>query len=278
MLTDSTHSPAQHLLITLLSDYQEIAGLIPSGLLVEVLGDLGVSSDAARTALSRLVRSGLIVRSKIGRSTAYQLSALGKQEVADSIERILSFGEPQPWDERWTLVAFSVSGDNDRQLRHQLRSRLRVHGFSPIYDGLWAAREASVDQAKALVKGLVVNDISFFRGTVEFSEPLKARLLASREIDSLRSDYEMFIETFGPLQKRIMRDEVSPSESLIARTRLLDAWRTFPGRDPDLSEEFLGADWPRGCAREIFIQCFRDLAPTAELRLKTLLKAYAGGE
>ena len=44
--------------------------LVVIALIVDLLADLGVSSDASRTALSRLVKQGLIERSRSGRATS----------------------------------------------------------------------------------------------------------------------------------------------------------------------------------------------------------------
>src|SRR6266700_2123144 len=74
------------LLLTLLGDYwwQQNAHL-PSAALVALLAEFGVSDTAARAALSRLVRHGLLVMSKQGRQTFYRLREAASQLAELSI-------------------------------------------------------------------------------------------------------------------------------------------------------------------------------------------------
>ncbi len=65
-----------------------------------------------------------------------------------------------------------------------------------------------------------------------------------------------------------------PSDALIARTRVMDEWRAFPGLDPDLPAELLPSAWPRARARELFIGCYDLLGPLAALRVRQIITRY----
>jgi phenylacetic acid degradation operon negative regulatory protein len=275
MLTDSQNSPAQRLIVTLLADYQNVASAVPSALIVDLLADLGVSSDAARTALSRLVKQGLIDRSRAGRSTSYRLSASGRRDVDETYDLILSFGSDREWDGEWTVVAYSVTENNDRQMRHQLRARLRADGFAAVYDGLWVAPHATIESARSATREVGVADVTFFRGRVELSDAAIQRLLQSWEIDEVEAGYTSFISHFMPLRERLAQGLVSPAEALVARADLMSAWRLFPRRDPELPEEILGRVWPRAQARRLFLGCLDGLTSAAELRFRTIFNSYA---
>src|SRR5580658_2434514 len=63
------------LLLTLLGDYWwQRTEPLPSAAIVALLAEFGVSDSAARAALSRLTRNGLLVTSKSGRRTFSRLS------------------------------------------------------------------------------------------------------------------------------------------------------------------------------------------------------------
>jgi phenylacetic acid degradation operon negative regulatory protein len=275
MLTDSQNSPAQRLIVTLLADYQSVAPEVPSALIVDLLADLGVSSDASRTALSRLVKQGLIERSRAGRSTSYHLSESGRHDVDETYDLVLAFGTDREWDGAWTVVAYSVTENNDRQIRHQLRTRLRSAGFAPIYDGMWVAPHAAVEAARAVTEEIGVADVTIFRGAVALSDAAVQRLLQSWEVDELEADYLSFIDRFSPLRVRLSQGLVSPAEALVARADLMSAWRLFPRRDPDLPEVIVGREWPRGRARSLFLDCLAGLTSAAELRFRMILGNYA---
>jgi phenylacetic acid degradation operon negative regulatory protein len=238
------------------------------------MAELDISSDAVRTALSRLSRNGLVERSKAGRATAYTLSPHGRELVAESIEQIMSFGEPRSWDGMWTLVAFSVR-EGDEHLRHQLRSRIRARGFTPVYDGLWCAAGPSMSDARSAIDDAGVDDAVVFRGEVEPAFLSSERFREALKLDDLESRYEAFTETFQPLLDRVRAGQVAPAEALIARTRIMDAWRVFPKLDAELPEDFFNRGRPRSRAREVFLGCYRSLEPTAQVRLAQLVNEFA---
>src|SRR6202020_2478915 len=63
------------LLLTLLGDYWwQRTEWLPSAAIVGLLAEFGVSDSAARAALSRLTRNGLLVTSRSGRRTFVRLS------------------------------------------------------------------------------------------------------------------------------------------------------------------------------------------------------------
>jgi phenylacetic acid degradation operon negative regulatory protein len=81
------------LLLTLLGDYWwQRTEPLPSAAIVALLAEFGVSDSAARAALSRLTRNGLLVTSRNGRRTYVQLSARAADVLNDGARRIFSFG------------------------------------------------------------------------------------------------------------------------------------------------------------------------------------------
>jgi len=131
------------LLLTLLGDYWwQRTEPLPSAAIVALLAEFGVSDSAARAALSRLTRNGLLVTSKTGRRTFSRLSSRAAGILDDGARRIFSFGAAsQPWDGLWSLVAFSIPEDN-RAARDALRKQLRWRGRPGCPRG-WRTRPAT---------------------------------------------------------------------------------------------------------------------------------------
>src|SRR4029079_5448095 len=119
---------------------------LPSAAIVALLAEFGVSDSAARAALSRLTRNGLLVTSKTGRRTFSRLSSRAAGILDDGARRVFSFGAARPpgrrgvfasraasapWAGMWALVAFSTPEDN-RAARDALRKQRRWRGFAPL--------------------------------------------------------------------------------------------------------------------------------------------------
>jgi phenylacetic acid degradation operon negative regulatory protein len=292
------------LLLTMLGDYWwQRTEPLPSAAIVALLAEFGVSDSAARAALSRLTRNGLLVTSKTGRRTFSRLSPRAAAILDDGARRIFSFGAAsQPWDGMWSLVAFSIPEDN-RAARDALRKQLRWRGFAPLYDGLWVSPRDHAAEVIGYLKDLDITTGTAFRastvstgmvptGTVSTGTvstgmvpsgmvptdvvPADCEIPARAwDLDGLRSRYECFISFAGQLRDAAAAGRVPPTDALIARTRVMDEWRAFPGLDPDLPAELLPSAWPRASARELFIGCYDLLGPLAALRVRQIINRYS---
>jgi DNA-binding transcriptional regulator PaaX len=396
----------QHLLITILGDYWfDRAEHLPSAALVDLLAEFDVSEAGARAALSRLAKRGLLESSKRGRHTAYGLNAKTSDLLARGLHRILSFGaEESTWDGRWTVAAFSVPEDQ-RDLRHALRSRLRWLGLASLYDGVWVSPRPVAEEVAAVLDELRiatatvfvaehiphggqrgfarpttsagsptgdVGDASALRSTGNLSrggrtgrpartdadggghapvlggdrglgpgadaggDPALRRGAdvggdrglgpgadaggdpalrpatdvggeaggdrASRwggdagrdaavpggddaggflgdpahawDLDGLHEIYVDLLDRHRPLLDRARSGRVGSAEALVARTALMDAWRTLPNVDPELPRELLRTPFPRAEARALFVELYDCLAPLAEARVRQVVGAH----
>lgn len=271
MLRESSESLPQRVLITLLAEFSAVfPGPIASSILVDILEDFGISKDATRTALSRLVTKSLFVRTKKGRKTSYALSEKANQAIQEDRDRILEFGENQTWDQKWTMVAFSVS-ESQKHKRHVLRSQLRGLGFAPLFDGLWAAAFATEQDAYQALDVAQVTESLVARSEIKAFGKGFGDFYAAWKLDELEADYRRFIEAIRPVVARAESGEVAPAEALLVRTRIMNDWRLFPINDPNLPEELLPSNWPRKSALQLFRAAYEALQPPAELRLNMLL-------
>ncbi len=261
----------QHLILTLLGDYwMGRTAHLPSAGLVDLAAEFGITPTSARAALSRLARRGLLESSKVGRRTYYGLTPRAESVLEDGAHRIVTFGLAQgPWDGSWVVVIFSVP-EEQRDIRHVLRARLRWLGFAPLYDGVWVSPRAGVDEATGLLDELgVVSStvlVSRVARVTDGGDPLRAW-----DLDALRAGYEAFIAEFAPILERIEGGDVGSAEALVARTRVMDVWRQFPNLDPGLPEDALPEGWPRREAREVFARVYDELGPLAEARVQQIL-------
>ena len=278
------------LLLTLLGDYWwQRTESLPSAAIVGLLAEFGVSDSAARAALSRLTRNGLLVTSRSGRRTFVRLSQRAADVLDDGGRRIFSFGEtPAPWDGMWSLVAFSIPEDR-RSERDELRKALRWLGFAPLYDGLWVCPRDHADAVMARLKDLGIGTATAFRATAlpavtagpadaadgagaGVSADIPAR---AWDLAGLRDRYQEFTEFAGLLRDQTVAGEISTADALVARTRVMNEWRAFPAMDPDLPDELLPPAWPRAAARDLFITCYDLLGPLAARRVRQIISRYS---
>jgi phenylacetic acid degradation operon negative regulatory protein len=270
-----TGANPQHLIATLLGDYWfGRKEHLPSAALVAAANEFGITSTSARAALRRLVGRGMLESSTRGRRTFYGLTRQAERVLEEGRRRIITFGfDERPWDGSWVVVIFSVP-EQQREMRHVLRTRLRFRGFAPLYDGAWVSPRADPAETAELLAELGVAKLTVLISRVALAvgggDPLSAW-----DLDMLRVSYDDFIASFEPVLERARRGQISASEALVARTTVMDVWRQFPDLDPELPEDALPGGWPRTRARQIFADVYDTLAPLAELRFKQVLGAHS---
>ncbi len=267
----------QHLLVSLLGEYWlGRDDHVPSAALVELANDFDVSPTSARAALSRLARRDLVVSSKDGRKTFYGLTDHAKTAMEAELRRIINLGvADRPWDGSWNVVMFSLPEDR-RDVRHLLRSALRFCGFAPLFDGVWVSPDSDAAAALDVLKDLGVENSTILDSSVTHSSGL-GDPLAAWDLDAVAASYRSFISEFAGLRDQVTNGAISPTEALVERSRVLDAWSAFPDLDPDLPTSMLPADWPRQHARRVFVELYDGLGPLATLRVTQVLSQHADG-
>lgn len=267
-----TGGSPQHLLLTLLGDYwYGRREPLPSASLVQLLGEFAVTDVGARAALSRLARRGLLMLSKRGRRTYYGLSPRAAAVLQEGRQRILSFGaKEEPWTGRWTVAAFSIP-EEQRDMRHSLRVRLRWLGLAPLYDGVWVSPHDRAAEVAGALADVGVGNATVFLSEVPPGSPTDGDPIRAWDLSELSGHYEGMISRYEPLRRRALHGRIGTAEALVSRTTLMDAWRNFPNLDPELPAELLPAGWPRNRARTLFVELYDGLAMLAEARVRQVV-------
>jgi phenylacetic acid degradation operon negative regulatory protein len=267
-------SSPQHLLTTLLADYWVTrAEHLPSAALVDMLAQFDVTPTGARAALSRLARRGVLTPSRSGRNSYYGITPAVVDALLTGAHRVISFGHSgAEWDGYWTVASFSLP-DEKRELRYPVRSNLRWLGFAPLYDGMWVSPRPVGEQCQAALSQLGLTEATVFRA-VELPGSGR-RPIDAWDLDQLALEYDEFVRTFGKLRTLVRAGDVSAAKALLTRTRVMDIWRGFPGRDPDLPAELLPARWRRGEAHDLFAEIYDALGPLAAIRVHQIVEQYS---
>ncbi|MFD5825281.1 PaaX family transcriptional regulator C-terminal domain-containing protein [Lentzea sp. NPDC060358] len=265
----------QHLLLTLLGDYwYGQRAPLPSAALVALLGEFGITGISARATLSRLSRRGLLELSRVGRHTYYALSDRAARVLEDGLRQIVAFGaSEEPWPGTWTVAVFSVPEDQ-RDLRHALRTRLSWLGFASLFDGVWVSPHDRVTEITSVLAELGIDSAAVLRAEVADGSPLGGDPLNAWDLDALRARYDALIDEYSAVRARLAAGLVGTAEALVVRTALMDAWNRFPGLDPGLPSALLPQPWPRARARALFTELYDDLALLAEQRVKQVVGQY----
>ncbi|MEU7907347.1 PaaX family transcriptional regulator C-terminal domain-containing protein [Actinoplanes sp. NPDC049118] len=268
----------QDLTVTLLADYAlRTREWLPSGAVVALLGEAGVSSAGARTAISRLARRGVLEGRRQGRQSSYRLTPAAAAFLTVGGSSIVSPADGiEPWDEHWTLIAFSMPQEESAQ-RRGLRTQLRWMGYAPLYDGLWISPRELSAKARAQLTRLTPGAMTVFRARhVDLGAANRRAPLDAWDTAAIAEQYESFIRCWSPTPPRIDAGEIAGAEAVRVRTEVMDTYRRLPILDPQLPGRLLPPGWLRGPARNLFVAIYDGLAETAQNHVRAVAARFAG--
>jgi phenylacetic acid degradation operon negative regulatory protein len=267
-------SSPQGLAVTLLADYTlRTRAWMPSAAIVALLTETGVSQAGARTAISRLARRGVLEGHRHGRRSSYRLTPAAAGFLSIGGSAIVSPTGTEPWDEHWTVIAFSLPRDRAAQ-RRGLRAQLRWMGFAPLYDGLWVSPHELPGKAAAQLARFAAT-MTVFRARHVEPGPGPARSpLDAWDTAAIAREYESFIDRWHPVPPRIHAGRITGPEAVRARTEVMDTYRRLPILDPRLPGPLVPPGWLREPARELFAAIYDGLATSAQDHVRAVAARF----
>lgn len=246
----------QDLVVTLLAIYRQTANTtLWSGGLVRLLKDFGFSQAAARAALSRLVRRGLMRRLKDGRLVFYEMTDRCRRLVEEGDRRILTLGMSDDWDGTWTVLWHSVPDDQPVQ-RNRLARRLRFLGFRPVQDAIWVSPHRRDRDVLLVVRDLGVDKhVGVLIGTQLPDLPVDELIRRGWDLGELNSRYERFAADYARFRSGRARQRLTDRDAFVLRTRVAHIFWQFATTDPDVPDELM----PSGRARHRAAATFHDI-------------------
>jgi phenylacetic acid degradation operon negative regulatory protein len=265
----------QDLVITLLGTYVRPFGdTVWSGGLVSLLGELGFSEGAARVALMRLVRRGLLGRVRSGRLVHYRLTPRCDGLLAEGDGRIFSLGDPHDDGSTWTLVWHQIPEDR-RLERSRLARRLRFLGFGSVQDSVWVSPHDHSEEVRHLLGELGVAEFAtLFAARVGEEAGLPALVSRAWDLSGLIERYESFVSEFSPY---VRRRQIDDAEAFQVRTRVMHLFRGFPFLDPELPEALAPVAGARGRAVATFHELYDGLAEPAQRHFDAVTAGWVEG-
>jgi phenylacetic acid degradation operon negative regulatory protein len=255
----------QDLVITLLGTYvRPNPREVWSGGMVHLLEQFGFTTGAARVALSRLARRGLLARAKEGRLVYYTLSERAEHLLEEGDRRIFPLGTHEDWDGTWTLLWHSIP-EEQRVERGRLARRLRFLGFGSMQDSTWIApRDREQDVSDLLHDLRVERYAGVFVGRPSKDIHLEPLVSRAWNLEQLASRYAAFTAEFAPYRRAAVRHEMSDREAFVVRTRVIHWFRRFPFVDPEFPDEMMPRARHRREAVAIFHGVYDGLAEPSQ--------------
>jgi phenylacetic acid degradation operon negative regulatory protein len=236
-----------------------------SGSYLAVMDRLGISEQATRSTLARMVDHGLLARHRRGRKMYFGLTRRAEAVLTEGEHRLWHAGAVnRDTDGRWTVLGFSLP-ESRRDERHLLRSRLRWAGFGLLRSGMWIA-PGTADVSALLPDGQLHDHVHVFHA--EPAEPAGVGQMVrdAYDLPAIAGRYQQFLrrwDTSRPLP--------SAPDDLARQLWLVSEWLLILRDDPRIPLRYLPPDWPAVAAEAVFHRRHDRLNPRARKILDQVL-------
>ncbi|MFC8182097.1 PaaX family transcriptional regulator C-terminal domain-containing protein [Rhodococcus sp. NPDC057297] len=241
--------------------FRYTGGAAKLGTLTELMAVFGVESATVRVVMARLRKEGWFDSTKSGREVSYLLNEKSWRLLDDGRARIFErhFDE---WDRSWTQALVDEDG-LDREQRKRIETALNWYGFGAYGSATWFSPHDREKRLREMLSGEDELRIQFLRS--HSSGLTSDRSIAERcwDLAELGVEYQSFIEEFQPRLAGFRRG-LAGEDALVERMKLVQSYRRYPFRDPDLPDALLPPGWRGRVAHEVFTECHDELRPSAE--------------
>ncbi|HJT90537.1 MAG TPA: PaaX family transcriptional regulator C-terminal domain-containing protein [Mycobacterium sp.] len=240
------------LIITIFGLYARAEGnWLSVASVVALMADLGGEGQAARSAISRLKRRGVLISERHAETAGYSLAASTLEVLAEGDVRIFE-RRRAVIDDGWVVVVFSVP-ESEREKRHSLRSCLTRLGFGTAAPGVWVAPGNLAEETRhALERRGLSEYVDIFAGQYFAFGDLRSKVRAWWDLEELTELYADFLQRYRPALYRLSAERLSPQEAFQIYVPMLTQWRRLPYRDPGLPLSLLPPSWNGEAAGELF--------------------------
>ncbi|MFF4449813.1 PaaX family transcriptional regulator C-terminal domain-containing protein [Streptomyces sp. NPDC001502] len=247
---------------------RRLGGWISVADLITLLSELDVEGPAARSAISRLKKKGVLEPERRG-ATGYRLSPAAHPVFDEGDRRIFGSLEPAKLSDGWAMAVFSVP-ESERSYRYQLRTRLTWLGFGNIAPGVWLAPGRLLDGARDMLVRLGLSDyVHLFAADYAAFSDLPETVSTWWDFPAIQEQYAGFTQAYGSVAGGLAQQhDIDSGEAFRHYVPMLTQWRRLPYLDPGLPSELLPADWNAVAARQIFQQLHDVLAAPSLLHVR----------
>ena len=255
------------MIFTIYGDYiHHYGNKIWIGSLIRLLKEFGHNDQAARVAVSRMMKQGWLQSEKQDNRSYYFLTEQGISRIEEAGNRIFKLN-PIEWDGKWRVLMYTIP-EEKRHIRDELRQELLWSGFGSFSNACWISPNNLEKEVKLLIEKYDISEyVDFFIS--EYIGPKDNHTLVEKSwpLEQVVEKYEEFIikysKQFIANQEIIKRGEMSDADCFVERTKLVHEYRKFLFIDPGLPKELLPENWNGTLAASLFNQYYQVLAEPA---------------
>ncbi|HOM43465.1 MAG TPA: PaaX family transcriptional regulator C-terminal domain-containing protein [Bacillota bacterium] len=192
--------------------------------LLAILKAFDKNETAIRMSLSRAVKSGFLINSKVAGEVVYTLSPMGKQAIKLWNQGVISYWKRyrlrrQPWDGKWHIINIEFS--DDKKQRQEIIDKLEQYGFVLINANTWISPYYQKDEVDELIKEYNLEKrIVEIHGEIKLRREIDGFIESIYCLDGLGKKYGEFVSTYAEKLQQI--------KEVYKDSRFIDSGKALP--------------------------------------------------
>jgi phenylacetic acid degradation operon negative regulatory protein len=261
-------------IITLFGLYARLEhNWLPVAGIVSLMSELGFDAPAARSAVSRLKRRGILQAMPGDDGAGYSLAADTLAVIREGDHRIFDLRRAGVAD-GWLLIVFSVP-ETERGKRHELRKTLIRLGCGSVAPGVWIIPDPLAAPTRgALTRAGLMRYVDLFRADYRDFGDLSDKVAQWWDLEALHRAYEQFLDRYRLVNATLdtASPPMRPKDAFTHYVPMLTDWRRLPYLDPALPLAVLPADWIGVEAGAVFARLNRRLRGPARRHAMAIIR------
>ncbi len=206
-----------------------------------------ITESNLRTALSRMVKKGVLANRRSGKQAYYSISKKG-HTISANVALRFKTTDWSGWNGMWWGVCFSISETKSRY-RYKIRKKLVNYHFKPLYSGFWIRPCHPEQNFSEILDSYYIKETArliSFKPEIDFTKDFIIRLW---ELEKLNQIYEENLYSLQA-QKDLVKND--PEHAFISMIQTGNKGVKTLFRDPLLPDCFLPDNWKAGIFRNEF--------------------------
>jgi len=258
---------ARSMVVTIFCDViKPHGGEVALGSLVDAAGLVGISEQAIRSAVNRLVTEGWLVSEAHGRRSIFRLSERGSLRSEVPLRRVYQCPDPT-WNGLWSiLIAKNWNLDHDAYV--QASKDLQWAGYGRICDNVFIRPQMDGDNMLCCAGSILEKEVVCFVGTEKqcpMNGTIKEVVGRAWDLSTVADRYAAFKERYSRVLEWLSKaPSMRSAEAFALRLCMMHDLRRIRIMDPQLPSNLLPKGWKGIKALELARQIYQALLPLSE--------------
>ncbi len=241
-------------------------GRVALGSLVEAGSLVGISEQAIRSSVNRLIAEGWLNSEALGRRSIYRLSDFAAERIAGPLHRVYA-QDHSSWTGQWNIL-FAKDWKLDHDAYTQAAKDLVWSGYGRVSDNVFMRPQRQGDQPLCCAGSILAKEVVCIVGSpnpCSMNGTIEELVGRAWDLDKISARYKAFYDRYKPVLQGLGKSpKMRSAEAFALRIYMMHDLRRIRIIDPQLPEKLLPKGWDVRPALQLAKDVYQALLPLSQ--------------